>query len=282
VSDPGDDSSDEAEISAHPYGVALVVSYDGTRFHGFQRQAGLLTVQGELERAASEMAGHDVCVRGAGRTDAGVHALGQVAAFRCSRAIRPAGWRRGLSTKLPHDIRVMDAWECEPRYEPRFDALGKTYRYVIEQGEVPNPMWRNQVWWIGRLGPLALAPMRAAARVLEGTHDFRAFRSADDQRENTVRTMWSIDIIERYMDQPTLIAIEVRGTAFMKNMVRIMTGTLVDAGRRRRSPADIKRLLTPGTNRIEAGMTAPARGLVLVEVKRGRLAALSQGLSTPL
>jgi tRNA pseudouridine38-40 synthase len=282
VSQPGSDSSERDDEPRHPYGVALIVSYDGTRFHGFQRQEGLLTVQGELERAASEIAGHPVRVRGAGRTDAGVHAVGQVAAFACSRSIRAKGWRRGLSTKLPYDIRIVEAWECGPRYEPRFDALGKTYRYVLEQGEVPNPMWRDHVWWIGRLGPLSLASMRAAARVLEGKHDFRAFRSADDQRENTLRTMWSIDVIDRYMNQPNLIAIEVRGTAFMKNMVRIMAGTLVDVGRGRRSPADVRALLTSDASRIQAGMTAPARGLVLVEVRLGRLAAIEQGFDTTL
>lgn len=283
VSETGNGSSEaNEEPTQHPHGVGLIVSYDGTRFHGFQRQDGLTTVQGELERAAAEMSGHAVRVRGAGRTDAGVHALGQVAAFASSREISPKGWRRGLSCKLPDDIRIVEAWTCGPRYEPRFDALGKTYRYVIEQGEVPNPLWRHQVWSIGRLGPLAVAPMRAAARILEGRHDFRAFRSADDQRENTVRTMWSVDIIDRYMGQPTLLAIEVRGTAFMKNMVRIIAGTLLDVGRGRRSPAQIREMLSPASNRTQAGMTAPAQGLTLVEVRLGRLAAIESGMDTTL
>jgi tRNA pseudouridine38-40 synthase len=251
-------------------GVCLKVAYDGTNYCGFQLQPNGPTVQGELEKAAESMTGHPVRIRCAGRTDAGVHALGQLAAFASERNIAPRGFRLGLNRRLPDDIRVQDVWEVAPNYDPRFDALGKLYRYVIALGELENPLIRNLAWQLGKRSTLDVEAMRKAAHILEGTHDYRAFRQADDRRDNTVRTLSRIEVIDHYHNDPALLAVEVRGTAFMKNMVRILVGTLVDVGRARVSPSEVARMLGPEATRRLAGPTAPAHGLTLVEVYLGR------------
>jgi tRNA pseudouridine38-40 synthase len=266
-------SSDDV-VQAPPtklHGVCLVVAYDGTDFHGFQRQPGQRTVQGELERAASEMAGHPVSIRGAGRTDAGVHALGQVVAFDSARLISERGWMLGLNTKLPDDIRVQRARACAPDYHPRFDAVGKRYRYLLQLGEAKNPLLRHRAWQLGKWR-LDVARMREAAQALIGTHDFRAFRASDDERENTVRTLWAIEITEHFAGDPSLVALDFHGNAFMKNMVRILTGTLVEVGIGRLPVQAMSGLLGPQAQRSEAGQTAPPQGLTLVEVELGRSA----------
>jgi tRNA pseudouridine38-40 synthase len=273
-----------SEDASRPlHGVRLVVAYDGTDFAGFQLQLAQRTVQGELERAIERMAGHPVRIRGAGRTDSGVHALGQVVAFDTRRAIRERGWLLGLHAHLPPDIRVQHASLCEPGYNPRFDSAGKHYRYVIQTGEALNPLLRNRAWQVGGPWTPDVARMRAAAALLVGSHDFRAFRQADDDRENTLRTLWRIDVIDSFVGDPSLIAIEVEGTAFMKNMVRILAGTLVDVGRGRIPLEEVPRLLGPEARREWAGQTAPAQGLVLVAVKLGRRALRQeQGPIPPL
>jgi tRNA pseudouridine38-40 synthase len=261
--------SEEDAPAAHA--VRLVVAYDGTEYCGFQKQAGQRTVQEELERAAARMAGHAVQVKAASRTDSGVHALGQVIAFHSRREIPARGWRLGLNAHLPPDIRVQAASLCEAGYNPRFDSLGKRYRYLIQMGEAKNPLLRHRAWQLGHL-PLDPAPMREAAKLLEGTHDFAAFRSADDERETTVRTLWSVSVTEGFTGDPSLVAIDVHGNAFMKNMVRILSGTLVKVGRKRMPPARMTDLLSPGADRSQSGETAPAHGLTLLEVQLGRLA----------
>ncbi len=262
-------SSDEPK-----HGVCLVVAYDGSDFAGYQVQPEKRTVQGVLERAAEVMTGHPVRVRAAGRTDAGVHALGQVVAFDSARNIAPRGFLLGLNTNLPPDVRVQDATRCAAGYDPRHDSLAKTYRYLTQLGERQNPLLRQRAWQLGKQATLDFVAMRAAAAQLIGTHDFRAFRSADDPRENNVRTMYSIELLEQFTGDPTLFAIEVRGTAFMKNMVRIMAGTLIDIGRGRRRLEDVPRMLGEQAERDLTGYTAPAHGLTLVNVELGRKARM--------
>lgn len=265
------------------HGVRLTVAYDGTEFHGWARQPDTRTVQGTLEEAVRSMAGHPVVCRGAGRTDRGVHAMGQVAAFDAARDIPAHGWLRGLNQALPDDVSIRAAERCEVGYEPRFDALDKTYRYLLLIDDERDPLLRHRVW---RLPPrlwhpdrstsahpsdaLDLEAMRDAAARLLGTHDFRAFRAADDEREQTVRTLHTVEIAPGYAGDPRQIALTVRGSAFMKNMVRILAGTLVDVGRGRSTPATIDALLGPAARREDAGPTAPPEGLTLVEVRLGR------------
>jgi tRNA pseudouridine38-40 synthase len=254
----------------HPHGVCLVVAYDGSDFAGYQVQPGSRTVQAELERAAESMTGHPVRVRAAGRTDAGVHALGQVVAFDSDRDIPARGFFLGLNRVLPEDIRVQQAVRCVAGYEPRFEALAKTYRYLIKLGEREDPLLRHRAYQLTRNPTLDFTAMRAAAELLSGTHDYRAFCSADDARPNKMRTLYSIQLLERYLGDPSLFAIEVRGTAFMKNMVRILSGTLIDVGRGRRALEAVPSMLGPEAVRDAAGHTAPGHGLTLVSVELGR------------
>jgi tRNA pseudouridine38-40 synthase len=258
--------------SAALHGVRLVIAYDGSDFCGFQVQPGQRSVQSALEEAISALAGKRVRIRGAGRTDAGVHALGQVVAFDSERHIPERGWRLGLQQYLPDDIRVQSAVACLPGYHPRFDALSKRYRYLIQQGEAQNPLLRKRAWQLGRPELLDVSAMCEAAQHLAGTHDYRAFRAADDVRPNSVRTLWSVTVSAGVTEDPSLIAIEVHGTAFMKQMVRILSGTLVDIGRGRIPLQRVSAMLGPSAQRKDAGFTAPAHGLTLVNVELGRLA----------
>jgi tRNA pseudouridine38-40 synthase len=274
------------------HGVRLVVAYEGTGFCGWQRQPGQRSVQGVLEEAVAGMCGHGVEVRGAGRTDAGVHAEGQVAAFDSARAIPPRGWLLGLNQRLPEVVAVRHVEPAPVGYAPRFDAVDKTYRYLVLLGEARDPHWRRRAWHVARVkvddggdpAPDAdaagtrgarrfdLGAVRDAAARLVGTHDFGAFRAADDGRAVTTRTLFALDVREGFAGHPDLIAFEVRGDAFLKQMVRIVVGTLVEVARGARAPASVDALLRPGATRAEAGITAPAHGLTMVRVTLGRRA----------
>jgi tRNA pseudouridine38-40 synthase len=278
----------------YPHGVRLVVRYDGTAFHGWQFQDAVRTVQGELEQAIAKMAGSEFSrVRGASRTDAGVHAAGQVAAFDCAREIRPHGWLMGLNGYLPNDVAVARAEACAPDYQPRFDAFEKTYRYRVYCGRARDPLRCRDAWYIGPglarkdlqersddAGTyLDLDAMAEAASMLEGEHDFRAFRSADDERLSTTRDMKSVRVLRG--EGPGDVVVEVRGSAFMKNMVRILVGTLVEVGRTRMAPSLMPSLLGPEARREDAGPTAPALGLTLMSMRMGRLAQANAHADAP-
>jgi tRNA pseudouridine38-40 synthase len=263
-------------LTAALHGVRLIAAYDGSGFSGFAAQPDQRTVQGVLAEAAAKVAGHAVHVRGASRTDSGVHAEGQVIAFAAARELPPERWARALNRYLPEDVAVRDGVACAPDYEPRFDAVDKTYRYLLHVGATRDPLLRTRAFHLGKLlrggRALDLDAMRAAAAALEGTHDFRAFRAAGDQRKDTVRTLHAVRLTPGFRDQPSLWALEVRGSAFMLNMVRILAGTLVDVGRGRLAVDEVQRLLDGQGSRAEAGSTAPAHGLTLVHVTLGRAA----------
>lgn len=262
--------------------MRLVVAYDGTHFAGWQRQPRDTTVQVVVEDAIEHLAGARCKVRGASRTDAGVHAHGQVAAFDSPREIAPHGWQRGLNSKLPPGVAVVRAEPCAVGYNPRYDALAKTYRYLLHLGPVRDPFLRGRAWHLGprRSQPLRRRPakpeewldvdaMREAAGRLVGEHDFVAFKTAADPRPTTVRTLTRVEVFP-FAGRTDLLAIEIRGTAFMHNMVRILVGTLVEVGRKRRTPDELSALLGPRGRREDAGETAPPQGLYLVEVELGR------------
>jgi tRNA pseudouridine38-40 synthase len=252
--------------------VLLRVAYDGTDFHGFARQRGTepRTVQGELERALAALYGEAVTVRGASRTDAGVHALGQLVAFDPPRAIPAAGVAKALADRLPRDLTVTAAWE-EPDADPRRGNLGKRYRYRIRCTRADDPLTARWEWHHGR--PLDGPAMQQAAWRLLGTHDFASFRAAGCQATTTCRTLSAVDVTWRPC--PTGIAsdrgrlgedggdaarveVVVEGTAFLYNMVRIIVGTLVEVGRGRRDAAWIDEVLA-ARERGAAGPTAPAQ-----------------------
>lgn len=247
--------------------IRLLVEYDGTGLCGWQRQANGPTVQGELEAALGTLLAHDVAVAGASRTDAGVHARGQVASFHTERAIPLHGIRRGLNSLLPPAIAIADASEAAPDFHPRFSATAKHYRYLLWTRADRSPRWCNRAWH--HPAPLDLAAMREAAAALIGEHDFAAFRAAGCTAKRTVRRLDQIEVTELPGDLPGaswVLAIDVRGNAFLRNMVRILVGTLVEVGHGRRPPAQVAEILA-SKDRTKAGITAPARGLELVSVR---------------
>jgi tRNA pseudouridine38-40 synthase len=239
--------------------LKLTIEYDGTDFSGWQRQIGQRTVQGTLEEKIHELLGETVEVRGAGRTDAGVHAEGQVGSVALASRIPTGGFLRGLNTILPPDLAVVEVVEAPPGFDARFSARGKVYRYRIWNHFVRSPKFARTAWHVRR--PLDLEAMRTAARLLCGEHDFRGFRASDCDRRNTVRLIRRCEVTR----QGALVDIEVEATAFLKNMVRILSGTLADVGRGKRDAERVQRALETG-DRTAAGVTAPAAGLTLVRV----------------
>ena len=251
--------------------IRLVVEYDGTGLCGWQRQANGPTVQGHLEAALGKLLAHEVAVVGASRTDAGVHARGQVASFRTERAIPLHGIRRGLNALLPDTIAIIDASEAAPDFHPRFSATGKHYRYLLYTRADRSPRWRDRAWHHPQ--PLDLAAMRQAATALIGEHDFAAFRAAGCTAKRTMRRIDQLEITELPGELPGggpgeswIVAIDVHGNAFLRNMVRIVVGTLVEVGRGRLPVGQVAEILA-SKDRTKAGLTAPAHGLELVLVR---------------
>jgi tRNA pseudouridine38-40 synthase len=237
----------------------MVVEYDGTDFAGWQRQANGPSVQASIEDALAEMTGTATAIRGAGRTDAGVHAFGQVAHFDSDANIPPLGFQRGLNALLPRSIAILSVEPEAPDFDARFSARGKLYRYSIWTGPTRSPLRDRYVWHLRR--PLDVARMQEAADVLVGKHDFSAFRAADCERRTTVRTLSRL-AVARTGD---LVTVEVEADAFLKNMVRILVGTLCECGYGKRSATDVRQILDGGDRR-HAGVTAPPQGLSLVRV----------------
>jgi tRNA pseudouridine38-40 synthase len=236
-----------------------VIEYDGTDFAGWQRQANARTVQQCLEEALAAITGQHARITGAGRTDAGVHAEGQVASVHVETRIPEGSLLRGLNANLPSDIVVREVADVPPSFDARRSARGKTYRYLVWNHLCRSPLHARTSWHCR--AALDTHAMRAAAAEFVGQHDFRAFRAADCERKTTVRIMRSFEVWR----QGALIMCEVEGTAFLKNMVRIMVGTLVAAGRGELDAAGVAALLAAG-DRTQAGVTAPAHGLTLVRV----------------
>jgi tRNA pseudouridine38-40 synthase len=239
--------------------LKLIVEYDGTDFSGWQRQDGQRTVQGTLEDTVHQLLGERGEVRGAGRTDAGVHAAGQVASLSLRSRIPATGFLRGMNSLLPADVAVVDSADVPETFDARFSARGKIYRYRIWNHLVRSPLHARTSWHCRR--PLDLERMREAAALLCGEHDFRGFRASDCDRRNTVRVIRRFDLAKR----GALIELDVEATAFLKNMVRILVGTLADVGRGKRQLPDVLRALETG-DRAAGGVTAPAAGLTLHHV----------------
>lgn len=250
--------------------LKLTLAYDGSRFVGWQRQAAGESIQALLEQAFASLEGGPVTVHGAGRTDAGVHALGQVASVEVSVPHDVHTLRRALNAQLPPDIRVREIAEAPSGFHARFSARRKTYRYLVRNAPFASPFERAFVWHIRE--PLQLPAMQAAAATLCGTHDFAAFRSAGSGVATTVRTILhsNIDVLPDTPGplEPTgagLLAYDIEGDGFLRHMVRAIVGTLVEVGRGWRAPASVAALLGSGT-RAQAGPTAPPHGLYLVRV----------------
>jgi tRNA pseudouridine38-40 synthase len=253
------------------HGVLLRVAYDGTLFHGWAAQEGQRTVEETLRGAVLALDPHASRLRGTSRTDAGVHAEGQLVAFDATRDIPPRGWTLGLNQHLPEDVAARSARQVPAGFSPRFANRGKRYRYRVLVDDVRDPGWRTRAWRVGGVDPDAMAREAQAA---QGTHDFAAFRSSGDPRKNTVRTLTRV-AIEPDVDRRILCAV-VEGDAFLYNMVRILVGTMVDVARGRLAPGAVARALDARDRRV-AGITAPAHGLVLEHVD----VALPEGTGEP-
>src|SRR5215470_2126188 len=245
----------------------LTIAYDGTDFHGWQIQANKPTVQGEIVAVLRRVTQENVQLPGAGRTDAGVHALGQVASFRTQSALSPAEFQRALNALLPPAIRIVAAEEVGPDFHARWSARGKTYRYRLYRGKiVPPVLWRYVLHYPF---PLDEDAMRDAATRFVGIHDFASFAAStgseeDDKERSTQREIYSTELA-RSADNEELVY-TVRGRSFLRYMVRKMAGTLLDVGRGKLAPADIDRLFEL-KDRSKSGPTVPPQGLCMVSVE---------------
>lgn len=251
-------------------GVLLSVAYDGRAFHGFAMQPDQRTVAGELLGALQAIDPTVRQIRGASRTDAGVHAKDQRVAFDASRAFPPTAWTHGAQKHLPETISIRAAWAVDEGFSPRATSVEKTYRYLLLVDPTRDPFLVGRVWRVPELArPGALDRMKDEALAAIGTLDFAAFRGALDRRESTVRTLSHVGVSWVGADSgPTrgesgrLLAVDVTGDGFLYNMVRILVGTIVDVGRGRRDPGAVSRALT-SKDRTHAGITAPPDGLYL-------------------
>jgi len=242
--------------------VKLTLEYDGTEFVGWQVQPNGRSVQAVVEGALAQLLGEPVRVAVAGRTDSGVHALGQVAAFSAPRALPLKAYAMGLNGHLPPDVAVVAAEEVPDGFDPRRWSLGKRYRYLISNRRGRSPLRRRTHWEL--FAPLDAEAMRAGARALVGRHDFSAFRAADCQAPHAVREVRALEVAA----EGDVLLVEVEGTAFLKHMVRNLVGSLVEVGKGRQPAGWVAEVLA-SKDRTLAGPTAPAHGLCLVEVKMG-------------
>lgn len=239
--------------------VLLTIAYDGTKYSGWQVQPNGLAVQQVVEEALEQLLQESVQVRSSGRTDAGVHARAMAASFITSRNLPLRAYVEGVNRFLPSDVAVQSACIVPEGFKPITMAHAKHYRYTILNSSVRSPLDRFYSWQVRE--PLNLLAMKEAAVLFVGSHDFAAFRASNCVAKTTVRRIDSVQIT-RVDDR---ITIDVTGGGFLKNMVRVMVGTLVDIGKGRFLPSEIERLLQRG-DRKEAGSTAPACGLCLIEV----------------
>ena len=238
----------------------IILSYDGSRYDGWQRQGNTdRTIQGKLESVLSRLDGGTVELRGAGRTDAGVHAKGQVADFRLEHPLSPAEVMEYLNHYLPEDIAVLSCELCDPRFHARLSATGKRYVYRIWNSDVPNVFERKYLTtWPQELD---LDTMKHGASLLLGTHDFKAFCANKKFKKSSVRTLNALRI-ERFGEE---VRFTFEGDGFLYHMVRILTGTLVEIGMGERNAEDIPAVLA-SLDRTRAGRTMPPQGLILDEV----------------
>jgi len=242
--------------------IRLTLEYDGTDFAGWQLQPGQRTVQGVVEAAAGKLLSLDdrVMVQASGRTDSGVHALAQVVAVDDPRAMPLEAWDEGLHRFLPSDVAVVGATLAEADFDPRRNATGKRYVYRIWNGPSRRPLRRRSSWWLPR--PLEVPAMQAAAPLLLGHHDFSSFRAARCNAKSSHRTLTRLEVEG---ESGCEVRITAEGDGFLRHMVRIIVGTLVEVGELRRAPESVGAVLE-ARDRRSAGRTAASEGLTLEEV----------------
>ncbi len=239
--------------------IKLIIEYLGTGYHGWQVQDNAQTVQAEMEKAVHRITGEEVRVTGAGRTDAGVHALGQVAHFDTHSKIPAEKFQDALNAVLPADVAVLSSGKAESGFHARFSSVSKTYEYRILNQRPRSPVMENRAWHIR--DKLNISKMCQAADCFLGEHDFSAFCSSGSSVSTYERSIY----ISKWIEERDCLVYRVKGNGFLYNMVRIMTGTMVEIGLEKRFPDSILALLD-GKDRNQSGMTAPAHGLYLVTV----------------
>jgi len=239
----------------------ITIEYDGSAYHGWQRQSSERTIQGEIENALKTMTGNCVAVTGSGRTDAGVHALNQTANFRCAASLTSEVFLKGLNSLLPEDIVISSCKIVPEKFHARYDVKSKVYHYRILNRTLPAAISRQYAWHIRK--KLNLSAMQEALRCIIGSHDFKAFEGSGSPRASTVRCIINADLVKAENDY---LVLKIEGDGFLKFMVRNIVGTLVDVGFDKITPHDFKQILI-SKDRNLAGITAPANGLFLMEVK---------------
>lgn len=250
--------------------ILLRVAYDGTNYHGWQLQPNAATIEGELNRALCALTGEEIVVTGASRTDAGVHALGNVAVFDTTSRIPAEKFSYALNQRLPEDIVIQSSKQVADDFHPRHCDCRKTYEYDILNRTFPLPAYRNTAYFL--YGTLNIKAMRRACQAFLGEHDFASFCAAGAQVQTTVRTIYSLEVECRPLTEANagsadqLLTIRVKGNCFLYNMVRIIAGTLVEVGRGHIKPEEVAGIIA-AKDRAKAGPTAPARGLRLVEIE---------------
>lgn len=243
-----------------PNTFRLEIEYDGTSFHGWQVQPSDRTIQDEIQKVLKTMTGTKVVVSGSGRTDAGVHALGQVAHFSCRTGISPEKFHDALNKMLPPGIVIKDCCYAEKDFHARFSAKKKTYQYRILNNELPVAVGRQYLWHIRK--KLDVSAMQTAANHLVGEHDFKAFEGSGSPRSSTIRTIYQAE----FSQKDHLIFFKITANGFLKFMVRNIVGTLKDVGVGKITPDDFYEILI-SKNRTCAGATAPPHGLFLMNVE---------------
>lgn len=246
--------------------MRLEIAYDGTDYSGWQRQKRAPSIQEEIEKCLTTITCEEISLHGAGRTDAGVHASGMIAHFDCTSKVSDDAFMRGLNSMLPTAIRINNATTCSLDFHSRFSATGKKYQYNIYTGRIQPP--HNRLYSLHVRAPLNLAVIAECLGAVVGTHDFASFENSgsrdktDCSGRGAVRTIYSADLLEQESNH---LILEFTGDGFLKNMVRNLVGTLLEAGRGKISTAEFEGILNAG-NRSMGGPTAPAHGLFLIEV----------------
>ena len=240
--------------------IKLIVAYDGTEYSGWQIQPEAPTIEMYLDKAIHELTGENVHVTGASRTDAGVHAYGNVAVFDTESTIPGDRFTFALNRFLPDSIVIQDSWEVVGDFHPRHCNTRKTYEYRILNTAVPLPQKRNFTWHVA--GSIDIEKMREAAAYIVGEHDFKSFCCVRTQAESTVRIIYSLEVLQEGSE----IIIRIKGNGFLYNMVRIITGTLIQVGKGRFKTEYVKQMLE-AKDRTVAGQTAPPQGLTLVGIE---------------
>lgn len=244
--------------------LKITIEYDGGDFHGWQRQPNLRTVQGEITQVLTRLAGKEVLIEGSGRTDGGVHAMGQVATFDWDGPVPTNRLKRVLNHHLPQDIFIKSLEEVDCDFHARFSAVGKCYTYKLYKSQKRSPLQRRYAYRV--CDTIGIENMKKASQKLLGTHDFKAFMASGSYVKDTVRTIYHIDFEEKGQ----FIYIRFYGNGFLYNMVRILTGLLVDVGMGKKEESSVSQIIR-GKDRTQVEHTAPAEGLFLSEVYYSQL-----------